>query len=332
MPRDLIPSLAPLRTFYAVVDTMSFKDAAEKLFVTPSAVSKHIKQIEEHIEAQLFLRDGRSIELTDDGRWFAKQCRALMAEVGNLETAMQKRRNEVSLRLGVPALFGSNFFIPKLSKLMEQHPEIRIDIFQTKAMPDFDIESSDYDAVVWLLPNSEFKFDPVWFEELQSLTYELTGVRPCTNKLQPTKQLMENENIEKREFYRPGCFPICSNSIGIPEHNSNPSLLAEHTWIHNTENYYLWPQYLLATGQSHLRPKKNLMMDLGNMAFQACSQGMGVYFGDTIFLSESQPNIQVACEPGIDSVISYYLVYPKKKAEHPAIVLLNEWLGQMEFA
>jgi DNA-binding transcriptional LysR family regulator len=69
MIRQPIPLLDNdiLRTFVAIAETGSFTSAADRVFRTPSAVSMQIKKLEEQLSATLFLRDARSVTLTESG-------------------------------------------------------------------------------------------------------------------------------------------------------------------------------------------------------------------------------------------------------------------------
>jgi LysR family transcriptional regulator, glycine cleavage system transcriptional activator len=60
--------LSALRAFEAAARTGSFRTAAEDLSLTPSAVSHAIRGLEQTLGAALFLREGRSVRLTGDGR------------------------------------------------------------------------------------------------------------------------------------------------------------------------------------------------------------------------------------------------------------------------
>ena len=62
-----LPSLNSLRAFEAAARLMSFQKAAEELFVTPSALSYQIRQLEDHVEQPLFLRLNRAVKLTEAG-------------------------------------------------------------------------------------------------------------------------------------------------------------------------------------------------------------------------------------------------------------------------
>ena len=63
--RKSLPPLKSLRAFQIAGRHLSFKDAADELFLTASAVSHQVKNLEEYLGIELFLRKTRALELTD---------------------------------------------------------------------------------------------------------------------------------------------------------------------------------------------------------------------------------------------------------------------------
>ena len=63
-----LPSLNALKAFEAAARLESFTDAAAELFVTHAAISRHIRDLEEWLGTQLFIRTGRGVDLTDAGQ------------------------------------------------------------------------------------------------------------------------------------------------------------------------------------------------------------------------------------------------------------------------
>ena len=65
-----LPPLNSLRYFLVAAQTLSFKQAAEELFVTQAAISQHIKTLETHLGVGLFIRGTRRVSLTEEGKRF----------------------------------------------------------------------------------------------------------------------------------------------------------------------------------------------------------------------------------------------------------------------
>jgi len=119
--------LRSLRYFIETARLSSFTQAAERLHVTQSTISKMVRQLEEELDAPLLLRDGRNLVLTDTGRivfergeeMLATQ-RQLMLEVRDLQAL---RRG--TLTLGMPPMINV-LFTPALKLFRERHPDIDV--------------------------------------------------------------------------------------------------------------------------------------------------------------------------------------------------------------
>ena len=66
-----LPSLNGVKAFEAAARLESFSEAAAELFVTHAAISRHVRDLEDWLGTQLFIRTGRGVELTEAGRRYA---------------------------------------------------------------------------------------------------------------------------------------------------------------------------------------------------------------------------------------------------------------------
>ena len=120
------PPLNALRAFEAVARTGSFRAAAEALFVTQSAVSHQIKNVEDWLGKPLFEREGNRTRLLPHG---ADLARSLAGSLAEIEAACNRARN-VSQALVIAAIpsVAMCWLIPRLSRFRTAHPEIEIRI------------------------------------------------------------------------------------------------------------------------------------------------------------------------------------------------------------
>jgi len=102
LPGDRVPPFGTLRAFEAAARHLSFKKAAQELFVTPSAVSQQIRMLEEHVGVPLFKRLTRAIQLTPEGEAMLPKIRD---GLGALSAALRTLLADASLkeRLGAAA-------------------------------------------------------------------------------------------------------------------------------------------------------------------------------------------------------------------------------------
>src|ERR1700677_3217740 len=89
-------SLADLTAFIAVADHLSFRAAASRLGVTPSALSHSMRQLEDRLGIRLLHRTTRSVSLTDAGVRLLERVRTAIDQISDaLETLNQERRRPV---------------------------------------------------------------------------------------------------------------------------------------------------------------------------------------------------------------------------------------------
>lgn len=120
---------------YEVYKEKSFSKAAKKLYITQSALSQYIKNIENELKINLFDRSSKPIKPTDIGLIFIKHSKEILEAENNLD---KKIGDYVNLEIGNLKLGGTSFLISKIypkpmKKLVDQHPKIHIDLIEDKS-------------------------------------------------------------------------------------------------------------------------------------------------------------------------------------------------------
>ncbi len=103
--------LYKLRIFNTVAQAASFSAAAEQLFMTQSAVSQHIKDLESSLGQQLFQRGWRGVTLTPQGEVLAEYSRRIFSLVAKAETALTNVEHIESGRVSVGATPGASVYL-----------------------------------------------------------------------------------------------------------------------------------------------------------------------------------------------------------------------------
>jgi len=118
------------RIFNMVAESKSFSKAAEKLYMTQSAVSQAIKQLENSINTILFIRTPKGVELTQAGNILYKYTSSSMEilETGILRVEAFKNLDEGELRIGASDTIASYFLLPRLELFHKMYPQIKIKI------------------------------------------------------------------------------------------------------------------------------------------------------------------------------------------------------------
>ena len=139
-----------LQAFLSVARHQSFSGAARELGVTRSAVSQSVKQLEELLEVVLFVRNTRSVSLTDVGRRLVEGAGPSFGQVAAVLAEVSARPGETvgRLRLSVPRAAVPFVIEPVLPKFRARHPRVEIEIVIEERLVD--IVAEGYDAGIRL--------------------------------------------------------------------------------------------------------------------------------------------------------------------------------------
>ena len=140
-----LPPLHAVRAFEAAARHLSITHAARELHVTPGAVSRHVRTLEETLKAALFVRRASGLELTPVGRSLADGTREALDRLEEA-TAGVRLRHFRQLSIGVPGHFLSPALLPLPSRLRRDLPELEVD-FHASTNP-LDLLPSRFDAVI----------------------------------------------------------------------------------------------------------------------------------------------------------------------------------------
>lgn len=139
-----------LRIFRSVVASGSIQAAASNLGYTPSAVSQHVTALQRETGLALVKRVGRGIEPTAAGRTLAEQVDGVIARLGEVESIVGDLRagRTGSLSVSYFASVGSAWMPHVVRALMENFPDVRLDLALSEELPDNPVERSDIQIVV----------------------------------------------------------------------------------------------------------------------------------------------------------------------------------------
>jgi LysR family transcriptional regulator, glycine cleavage system transcriptional activator len=133
---DRLP-LGSLRVFEAVASHLSFSAAAEALNVTPAAVSQQIKTLEAYIQVPLFRRNGRRVEITEEG---LELLPAVRAGLEKLESAMQQMRHHRRggpLQISLLSSFLQTWLLPRIRSFRRKFPDVELRFHTSRELVDF---------------------------------------------------------------------------------------------------------------------------------------------------------------------------------------------------
>lgn len=140
-----MPTLEQLHIFVLTIELKSIARAAEKLGVSPAAISKQLTRLEDALGVQLMLRSTRKIELTDMGVNYLEQCLRVIEEYKGLNSLISHVKNEPEGRLKVVAarLFGKRYIVPYVEEFLKKYPKIQLNLELAERMPNLKEEGVD---------------------------------------------------------------------------------------------------------------------------------------------------------------------------------------------
>jgi len=278
------------RTFEIAARHLSFKKAAQELFVTQGAVSQQIKTLEDYLGVALFRRMTRAIELTDNGQALLPYARDALEQLTEGMRAIERRSCAGILTISVLPSFASTWLMPRLCKFRVLHPEIEVHFSATERKVDFHREPVDgairYGNGKWPNLNADYLLaagrKPVCSPEL------LTGAKPL----------------------------------------NRPEDLLHHTLLHTTSKIDDWRMWLRAAGIDSIDPMRGLRFESAALTLQAAANGLGVAIGRRA-LAINDLSVGRLIEPFDFELLNdwaYYFVTPSWRHSQKKIQLFRRWL------
>lgn len=132
-------NLVWLKTFCVLADEKHFTKTAERLHMTQSGVSQHVKKLEDDLGAQLLDREGKSFTLTESGKILLIEAKELLEKLDDLELRVKSDPEFTGqVTLMSPGSVGTLIY-PQLLRLQEIHPELSFDY---RFAPNDDIQQA----------------------------------------------------------------------------------------------------------------------------------------------------------------------------------------------
>jgi DNA-binding transcriptional LysR family regulator len=123
-----------LRSFLAIVDAGSFTRAAEQVNKTQSAVSMHIRRLEEQLGCALFVKQGRGARLSEEGEKLIDFARRIMHVEASALAALSRKGLSGRVRLGIPDDYSEFFLADILTRFCQRHPLVEISVVCDSSM------------------------------------------------------------------------------------------------------------------------------------------------------------------------------------------------------
>ena len=283
-----LPSLKFLKTFQVAAARLSFKAAAEELFITPSAVSHQIKALEEQLGVPLFDRGPHSLTLTEAGSHYLQHMDSVFSRLESVTEQLQVRYGRGVVRLHMPPFFATELLLPKLPSLLEAQPDTDIHINTALAPMQPHPPDADVSIVVNAAPE--------------------TG-------------------LDCHKLFSQAFVPACAPSVLMRTPVNKVEDLNQHTLIVHEARRDAWEQWADSLGKQ-LRPKKIVRFDTMYTAAQAAEHGVGVALVSSRLGYErfSQGSLVRLFDTELETGESYFLLLRREDASRPDVRALTQWL------
>jgi len=164
--------IANLQAFIEVATSGSFSEASETLFLSQPAISKRIASIEAELDALLFDRIGRGIQLTEAGRALLPRAQKILLEIEDSRRAIHNLSNQVggTLRFATSHHIGLHRLPPVLRQYTKNFPDVELDIqFMDSEQACRSVEQGKLEMAIVTLPLSpaeSLDLQQIWIDKL----------------------------------------------------------------------------------------------------------------------------------------------------------------------
>ncbi len=280
-----------LNAFAEAAEHLSFQKAAESLFVTPSAVSHQIRNLENILGYKLFERLDKSVRLTPRGERLFLDIRAPMKQIHEASRKAVRGREDNSLALSVAPAFATGWLLPRLKNFHAAHPDINLSVVATIELADF--SSDPFDASIRMGGGHWEETRAVYlFDQVLAVVCHPSFLKGRDGLLSPaqvaTYPLILNA-------YMPGTWDTWFESAGI-EFPATSSGRLELQGVAQVVEALQSGDALGLVDKNFIRPD----LESGRLA--------------------------MACEHIVAGSGGYYLVYAASGEELPSLVRFREWL------
>ncbi len=291
-----LPPLNALRAFEAVGRLSSVTHAANELCVTPGAVSRHIRMLEEHLGVELFVRAHRSISLTSVGTEYLAAVSTHMSGLRLATNHIRDHRKRKILKMRAPATIAVKWLIPRLASFHRAYPGIEVRLRTSGAPIDFAVE------------------------DLHGGIELGRGERKGVDAL----RLVDNE-------ITPVCIPEIAEGKRL---YASPSRLAQEILLHTLARPDDWSIWLGAAGINNIDLSRGMKYESSMLAFEAALQGHGVAIAQKVFVSKElrEGKLVAPCDLSVDlGDYTYYFLSPsgETKRESEELRIFKRWIASV---
>ena len=282
-------SLQGLRVFCAAARSGSFKVAAEEIFVSASAVSHRIKNLEDQLGAPLFERQTRSVKLTEFGETLLQKIYPLIEKIDSEIEIATGLISSLNITLTLPPFFSTELLIPKLHEFTSKHPNIVINLDTVNGYPQKHQNASDLSILL------------------------------CTEKP------LEHNSVELFPLL---LIPACSPAMCFDRNLPLSETLENMTLLIHRPRRNAWKRWYKTQGFRGKAPGNIILLDSMIAVVRAAEQGLGIALIPEALTANWFENSALEKLPGKALVTgdAYYLVSNNENLHKKEVKQLYNWI------
>lgn len=292
IPRRL-PPLNACRAFEVAASEMSFARAAQRLNVTPAAVSHQVKQLEAWLGHPLFHRGHNKLVLTERGRALLPSIREGLAQVARGAEEVSGEMMAPTLAISVAPNFALRWLIPRLQRFALTQPSVRINV--VTATSPLELPREHFDIVIRYLDTT--------------MVADMTGGSAVF------------------DFLFPGdTTPVVSPELLREARVEQPSDLARCNLLHVSAVADDWANWFAGAGVIDIDATKGPRFDSYGMVVEAAVSGWGVALAREDFVAAElgSGRLVTPFEHRLPSWSGWFIITPRQPSPH--VRAFQQWL------
>jgi LysR family transcriptional regulator, glycine cleavage system transcriptional activator len=287
-----LPPLRSLEAFVRVAKLGSAKAAASELSLSPPALSRRIKALEDFMGKSLFDRRSQAMVLNSDGEALRDAIEPALEAMSEAVDELSGKGGEYRLRLGVLPLFGTQRLIPRLPELRKLFPKLHIDV-DTSGHAE-NLLGDVVDAAIIVAS----EVDP-----------KLYSVKLDSNRV----------------------YAIASETLAAEQNIKTPADLAKQTVMVHSDMPLIFDAWRQAVGEPKLKPAAVDSMDSGPLMLEAAANGLGIAIMHGSHFSDAKdPRLTRLFDNDVESPYSYWFVCRPRALKQRAVKIFHDWLLKSE--
>jgi LysR family glycine cleavage system transcriptional activator len=284
------PPLTALKTFESAGRLLSFTSAAEELGVTPGAVSRQIKVLEDFLGLQLFVRSGREVSLTKLGAEYLVELAEAFGRIRVATARIVGLPDDAPLRVSTSATFTMRWLMPRMMSFHSKHADSNLQLTMNLAPVDF--QRDEIDATIKL-------------------------------------GQQDTPHAVVRVLFRTDLIPVCSPKlVTATAQFETLDDLDRYTLLHSTARPNNWEVWLSEIGRPDIKGAHQLQFESSGLAYQAALEGVGIAMAQIPLVMEDirSGKLILPFPIAVRDTDDYNLIWPDRTPRNMHFQPFRDWI------